>query len=132
MLTSPTKEAAAMARDQKAATTPKPELKTEILEKIGEVMNAKGIEFTKERRKEMWRNLRKEEVVKTSGEETRKWELNHRSRDVDGDCDFPLEVGEEWSDDDEWEEQDKIQRLGLDKIIGDRIEPKGEKGEVRR
>ncbi len=62
MLSSPAREAAAKARDEKAAL-PRPTLRREILEKIGEVMAGKGIELTDARRREMERNLATEAVV---------------------------------------------------------------------
>lgn len=62
MLMTPAKEARQKERAELAAKG-KPELKREVLEKIGEVMAAKGIALTPERQKELERNLMTEDVL---------------------------------------------------------------------
>lgn len=58
----PAKEARQKERAEMAAKG-KPELKREMLEKIGEVMAAKGIVLTAERQRELERNLMTEDVL---------------------------------------------------------------------
>ncbi|KAL2041198.1 hypothetical protein N7G274_006143 [Stereocaulon virgatum] len=59
MLLTPSREARLKERSELMAKG-KPELKAEVLERIGEVMAGKGIEMTEERRKEVERNLERE------------------------------------------------------------------------
>lgn len=116
MLSSPAKEAAAKARDERAAQ-PKPTLKTEILEKIGEVMARKGIELTPARQKEMERNLTREAVVGAE-EGGGKGEMVKAKAEIVDDSD----EGEGIMDV-EGELSDTMQRLGIDEmVIEDEIE----------
>ena len=59
MLLTPAREARLRERSELVAKG-KPELKAEVLERIGEVMAGKGIEMTEERRKEIERNFERE------------------------------------------------------------------------
>ena len=62
MLMTPAKEARQKERAEMAAKG-KPELKRELLERIGEVMAQKGISLTEERQRELERNLMTEDVL---------------------------------------------------------------------
>ena len=64
MLNSPAKEARMMEVERLKKQGVPSGLKTEVLEKIGEVMASKGIEMTKERRRDLERNLKGQEVLK--------------------------------------------------------------------
>lgn len=59
MLLTPAREARLKERSELVAKG-KPELKAEVLERIGEIMAGKGIEMTEERRKEIERNFERE------------------------------------------------------------------------
>lgn len=112
MLSSPAREAAAKARDE-AAMRPRPELKSAVLERIGEVMAGKGIELTEERRREMERNLMREGVVGGGREE-----MEGEFEDVAGE---------------EAEVQDAMDRLGIDELfIEDGREEREDAREIRR
>lgn len=63
MLNSPAKEARAK-EVYEMKEKGKPELKREVLERIGEVMARQGIELSKDRQKELERNLATEEVLR--------------------------------------------------------------------
>ncbi len=91
MLSSPAREAAAKARDERAAL-PKPTLKAEILEKIGEVMAGKGIELTPARQKEMESNLVKEAAIGAGAEvESDKREVVKRKAEIVTDRDDAMD-----------------------------------------
>ena len=79
MLRSPAQEARAKEVAQMVKKG-KPELKMELLERIGEVMAKKGIEMTDERRMEVERNLEKEQVL--SGVVKKEEEEDDRREDV--------------------------------------------------
>lgn len=70
MLSSPAKEARKMEIAEMREKKGKPELKREILEKIGEVMKGKGVVMTGEREREVERNLKGEEALSASTRET--------------------------------------------------------------
>ena len=59
MLLTPAREARLKERSELVAKG-KPELKAEVLERIGGIMAGKGIEMTEERRKEIERNFERE------------------------------------------------------------------------
>lgn len=120
MLSSPAREAAAKARDE-AAMRPRPELRSEVLERIGEVMAGKGIELTEERRREMERNLMREGVVGGGMEEMK----GRGEEEFEGEFE---DVGGE-----EAEVQDAMDRLGIDElVIEDGREEREDAREIRR
>ncbi len=109
MLSSPAREAAAKARDEKAAL-PRPTLRREILEKIGEVMAGKGIELTDARRREMERNLATEAVV-AEAEGGREVMRAKAEIVIEGEGE-----GEGFMDT-EGEVQDAMDRLGINEMV---------------
>lgn len=126
MLSSPAREAAAKARDERAAQ-PKPTLKMEILEKIGEMMAKKGIELTPARQKEMERNLTREAVV-GAGQGAGKGEVVKAKAEIVDDSDE-----DEGIVDAEGEVSDTMHRLGIDKMaIEDEIDERRDGGRQTR
>ena len=109
MLTSPIKEA--RAREvHKLKSGEQPELREEILERIGEVMAGKGIEMTGQREREIERNLEREDVLRGSakGEESN----GEEQEEVEGELEKAMD------------------RMGVDELIIE--DERGNAGESRR
>jgi len=95
MLSSPAKEARKMEIAEMREKKGKPELKREILERIGEVMKGKGVVMTGEREREVERNLKGEEVLSASTRETETETETEGSHWVDEEIEDDEEVGEQ-------------------------------------
>lgn len=93
MLSSPAKEARKMEIAEMREKKGKPELKREILERIGEVMKGKGVVMTGEREREVERNLKGEEALSASTRETET--ETEGSQWVDEEIEDDEEVGEQ-------------------------------------